>query len=196
MSSLIGRICGSFVFLGAVGVLSMSVLTPTASALEGTVTGNLFESKDHGIAFGIPDGWALDPETDPSMEAMIKSPPSGPDDEFSENVNLIVTPLPPAEDAMTVAQLADIVVKVIPQQYPGTIVGKPEACQVGGQEAVKVSYDLEMAVEGQSLKVHTTQWFVKGAGKAYIFTYTAKQAGDDALAKQAQSLIDSVKFAS
>jgi hypothetical protein len=120
--------------------------------------------KTYNYSIDYPQDWAKK-----SLGGLIAflSPKDGPNDNFQENVNVLIQDL--SDHPMTLDQYTELTRNQITQNYGDSAIISMQPATVAGQNAEVAIYNFKY--QSRALKVKQ-YWFVK-TQKAFVVTYTA-----------------------
>ena len=148
-------------------------------------TTSTYENTEYHFTMTYPKKWEMqEPATGPTV---IFFSPLGEQDQFSENVNILIQNL---GEKFTLDEYTDASIKALQNGLPDFTLVESERVAIGDVPAQRITYT--GTYEGAPLK--WKQWiFLKGSHD-YIATYTGEQDQFDASAAEATDIVESLRF--
>jgi eukaryotic-like serine/threonine-protein kinase len=144
---------------------------------------------DRGIKIAYPAGWTKQEQGVPAMFFVgFASPQEDPSDVFSENLNIVIEPLPPG---MTLAQYVQGCLQGM-SQSPFQYLEKGPAT-VSGRPAYRHVYTGPLPAP-VPLSGKVMQYFIVANSKGYVITYTAELQKFDRFLPVIQQMADSLEI--
>ncbi len=153
--------------------------------------GSLYKNVDQTFGLCLPTGWYVRANVD-TAELEVTSPPTGPDDVFNENVNLIRERV---AANVTLQQYADMDLAKVPTYIHDFKIQGRANKTIAGEPASLIEYTGNYSPGNNvSLPLHWQQTVVLHGGVAYKFTYTALDGVQGAFQSTVDHMLASLKF--
>ncbi len=178
-----------FKTLIVVGLASASLAT--ANVLPQETYSRLTEwlsVKVDGTSLKYPDNWELDDSRQLGTSLILFSPQEGDEDNFRENVNLIVQDISAYE--ITLEEYTELSLEQVKTVIAKSKILENKPTTLDGIKASRVVYTGQD--NGMDLKF--TQVFTIRNGMAYILTFTAEKEKSEKYATVADKILESFRF--
>jgi len=148
----------------------------------------VYMNLEHGIWMKYPSSWErIEQPGAAGFAVVFLSPQEDPFDEFRENLNIFVEPLP---QPMTLEQVVAASGDTVLQQFQATFLEKATKDQIGGRPAYRTVYTGSMME--RALK--WLQYYVVSGNRAYYVTYTSEPAKYDLFLPMVQQMLGSLEI--
>jgi len=167
-------------------VLSTFFLAPSAADTSKTESWKSIQV--HEFVVECPQSWAIDTSGNSGMDFLILSPFSNEEDGYNDFVNMAVMPMYGLGKNLD-TYVADVV-KDIPFFYSKSIITKNSKEKKAGRDCYVLTY--AGILNTFPIAIHQYIWFEND--KSYTLTYTAEQGSFETWFKNAERIMDSLKF--
>jgi hypothetical protein len=173
---------GALVFTSAATVsLAQPATAPAASKVS-----------DPGKHFEItaPDKWSITPPNQPNMVLMVRSASEGPDDQFLENVNVVIIHIPGGAGQVTLDQVVPQALDGLKAQVNAKQLTEVAKTTLGGEPARTV----DLTIEVNGVTVQSRQTYAMKGDDFYVVTYSSKSDTKPAMNEAAAEIMKSWTF--
>jgi len=159
--------------------------TPPADTTK-SETWKTLELREFSVTY--PQSWVIDTSGNSGMDFLILSPFNYEDDSFNDFVNLAIMPMYGSGKNLD-TYIADVV-RDIPFFYTKAIITKNNKEKKSGKDCYVLTY--AGMLNTFPTAIHQYIWFENE--KSYTLTYTAEQGSFEKWFKNAERIMDSLKF--
>ncbi len=172
----------------ALAILLVTVVSCGSDNTEDVVTEDKFISfSGEEFELSFPNEWVDATESNPNVTFVVVAPPDDKTDKFTENVSVVIQPLPDTINAKKFLKLTE---DQMMQFLPNHVMINKVVTKKNGIDCVKLEYQLER--DNKEMR-YLQEAYVKN-GKAYIVTFTAEQIIFREYRNTAQRILDSFKI--
>jgi len=174
----------------ACALLTAAVLCPAQDADQAPAP---YHDKVNGFTIMPPPGWVTSQADE--TQVFFNSPPDGDDDPFSENINIIITPIPddeeaelPTDEAVIRDDLAEILA-ALSADVEDAAVPEADDVEINGVEAIRIVFSFTM----QGTAVKSVQYVLIHDGTLFTITGTALPDTYDTYIAAIDAAVNSMK---
>lgn len=146
------------------------------------------ELKIQGFTVEYPLDWIPDTSGNIGSTFFLSSPLIGEEDTFSENINLILQPLP--NPKMTLSDFVNETLTQLPFYFADYTLIKQERLK----KKKKEYHDIEYSGKLNGVELHFRQFYWVQNGKSYVLTFTAQGSSYAQYQEVAAKIMESLKF--
>ena len=150
----------------ACALLTTAVLCPAQDAEKAPTP---YHDEVNGFTIMPPPGWVTSQADE--TQVFFNSPPNGEDDPFSENINIIITPVPDDEDSElpTAEDYQAEILTALAEDAEDVSVPEADDIEINGVKAIRIVFAFTM----QGTSVKSVQYVLIHDGTIFTITGTA-----------------------
>lgn len=166
------------IFATSTAIAQKQVLSPSENVVWKTL-----DTTAYSIQY--PGDWELDKSGRMNTSFILFSPSTDPNDQFKENVNLLVQDL--GEEKVDLTQYTDLTIGQIKKGLPNSTILLSKRIKSGTSEYQKMIYTGDQS----TFHLQFEQYYRILDGKAIVLTFTAEQSTFESYKGIAEKMLDS-----
>ncbi len=172
----------------ALAILVLTITSCGSDKSEETNTREKFISfKGEEFELSFPSEWVDATESNRNVTFVVVAPPDDKADAFTENVSVVIQPLP---DTVNVQNFLKLTEQQMLNYFPNHTMINKKVTKKNGKDCILLEYQIE---QNNQLKRFIQEAYIYN-GKAYIVTFTAEQIIFREYQETAHRILDSFKI--
>ncbi|MBL0146495.1 MAG: hypothetical protein IPP48_12890 [Chitinophagaceae bacterium] len=152
----------------------------------------LYTDKTNGFSIKYPDNWTIRvPDSTEKAKLFIKTPSEGDDDEFIENINVMVTKL--SSTIIDIANIQTTLKKTLAEKLKNYQLVKDEIFEINDNDAYQMEYTCTKEMDGKEKNLFTCQRLIFIDNKLITLTYISVANSSKQFYKDALSIFETME---